>query len=262
MRVSALSLVASATTLVVSAPAFAADYRFDLQATGEQRSQFSNGAEQIDDIGAKTIVRVIEPRDVIDKTGSIVVLVLNAGDGPFNFGPENVSLRFGDGATFAMLNYAELMRRQQNREKRQRFAMALAAAGRSMSAGQAGYTYGTASYSGHTNGTFGSTPYRATTFGTGTYSAYDPAKAQVATAVANEQNRRAIAEMQARQNRERAMIGQIMQTTTVQPSDVFGGIVQFDIPKPAKSGNRPVPVTLEVRIGDQLHSFQGTFTKE
>ena len=240
--------------------AAASNYVLNVIAEPSQVSSYDNGTENIDDVQPNTIVRLIEPREATDRHGTFAVLALNRGTIPVNFGPENVVLRMPDGSRVAMLDYNELMHRQKKREGWQRFGMALAAGSRG--AANNGYSSGTVNYSGQTNGTYGSTPYSARTTGTATYSGYDAGAANAAQSQANEQTRREVETMRAKQQQARNEIQNLMQTTTVAPQRISGGGVQFDMPKSIKSSKSSVPITIEVTVGDEKHLFNGTLTKK
>ena len=254
--------LSSMVAFINADPALASDYLLNIVAGTEQNSTYNNGVEQIDDVQPNTVVRIVEPREPTPKQSSLLVLVLNRGSEPLNFGPENVTIRFADGSTVAMLEYNELMRRQRKHEKTQRFFMALGAGARGASAGQAGYNSGTYSYSGQTTGNYGATPYSATTSGRGTYSGYDSEASNAAQAQANAETSRDVAQLRSNQQADRGRIAQVMQTTTVAPGNVFGGIVQFEVPKPIRSSKVPVPVTIEITVRGETHYFRGTITKQ
>lgn len=254
-------LVLSASLVSFANPALASEYIMDIQAEQGQPSAFEAGQEYIDDVKPGTVVRLIEPRPSSSKQGTIAIAILNRSGSALNFGPENVTIKLSDGSVVSMLDYNELMRRQKKREGWQRFAMAMAAGSRGAAASQAGNNYGTATYSGYSNGIYGSTPYNSTTQGTATYSGYNGAQAYAAQAQANAQTQQDIEVMRANQNAQRAQIGRVMQTTTVSPGQVFGGIVQYDIPKPVRSKKVPVPIVIEIRAGSEVHTFRGTLTK-
>ena len=244
---------------LTASPAQASDFVLNVVADSGQISTFEQGVELIDDPQAKSVVRIVEPRDATDKHGKFAVLALNRGDVPVNFGPENVVLRLPDGTGVAMLDYTELMRRQKKREKWQAIGLALAAGGRGAAA--TGYSSGTVNYSGRTSGTYGATPYSGNTTGTATYSGYDAASASAAQSQANEENRRDAQAVRGQQQQARNQIAEIMQTTTVAPRTISGGGLQYDMPKAVRSSKAPVPVTIEITVGDEKHIFHGTLTK-
>lgn len=245
----------------ISAPAMAAEYVLDVTAKPEQTSRFEDGREAVDDATPTSSVRILEPRQQTPKQGGFRVYVVNNSGKPFNFGPESITVKMQDGTTIAMLTYQDLLKQEKRREAWQALAVGLAAASRNMQASQAGYSYGSATYSGNTYGSFGSTPYTANSYGTATYSGYNAGAAFAAQSVANEQNQRDLQAMQLGQAARREDLAQIMKMTTVDTGQAFGGIVQYMIPSTVRSSKAPVPITIEVLTGDEVHTFQATLAK-
>ncbi|MBH0113205.1 hypothetical protein I5E68_09630 [Novosphingobium sp. YJ-S2-02] len=227
----------------------------------EQTSRFEDGREAVDDATPTSSVRILEPRQQTPKQGGFRIYVLNSSDKPFNFGPENITVKMPDGTSVAMLTYQDLLKQQKRREAWQALAVGLAAAGRNMQANQAGYNYGSATYSGNSYGTFGTMPYTANSYGTATYSGYNAGTAFAAQSVANEQNQRDLQAMRLSQAAKREDLAQVMKMTTIDPEQVFGGIVQYKIPSEVRASKTPVPITIEVRTGDEVHTFQATLAK-
>lgn len=257
-RILATSIFAVAS---ISAPAIAAEYVLDVIAKPGQTSRFEDGREALDDVTPTSSVRILEPRQQTPKQGGFRVYVVNNSGKPFNFGPESITVKLQDGTSIAMLTYQDLLKQEKRREAWQALAVGLAAAGRNMQASQAGYSYGSATYTGNTYGSFGSTPYTANSYGTATYSGYNAGAAFAAQSVANEQNQRDLQAMQLGQAARREDLAQIMKMTTVDHGQAFGGIVQYMIPSTVRSSKVPVPITIEVRTGDEVHTFQATLAK-
>lgn len=245
----------------INAPAMAADYVLNVSAQPQQTSRFEDGREVVDDVTSTSSVRILEPRQQTPKQSGFRVYVVNNGQTPFNFGPESVTIKLRDGTSIAMLTYQDLLKQEQKRAAWQAFAVGLAAAGRNMQASQAGYSYGSTTYTGSTYGSFGSTPYAANSYGTATSMGYDAGVAFAAQSVANEQNKRDIQVMQLSQAARREELAQVMKMTTVDPGQSFGGIVQYMVPSAVRSSKAPVPITIEVRTGDEVHTFQATLAK-
>lgn len=184
--------------------------------------------------------RLVQADGDIKKRGSVGVVVMNQGATPFTFGPENVTATLADGTPVAIITYERLAHEERRRETWAAVAAGFAAAGNSMSAANAGWYHGTATYSGSTFGTFGSTPYSANTFGTATISGYNSGAAQAAQSAANAQNGAMFARMAQQNSANRQSLKGYMRTTTVDPQQMFGGTVIFELPKAAF-----VPVTID-----------------
>ncbi len=135
-------------------------------------------------------------------------------------------------------------------------AAGLAAASRSMSAANSGYYSGYGSYSGSTFGSFGSTPYSATTSGTVMVSGYNAGAAQAAQSAANLENQEMFSRMAENNASRMGSLKAYMRTTTVDPQQMFGGTVHFELPKEARSSKEDVPVTFVVTINGEQHKFE------
>ena len=130
-----------------------------------------------------------------------------------------------------------------------------------MSAANAGYVSGTASYSGSTFGSFGRTPYSSTTSGTATYSGYDYGRAQAAQAIVNQQNQANFARLAETNAANMSALKVNMRTTTVDPQQMFGGTVIFELPKSVQSNKSAFPVTFVVTANGQQHTFESNFVR-
>jgi hypothetical protein len=134
-------------------------------------------------------------------------------------------------------------------------AVGLAAAGNNMNAAQAGYYSGTVTYNASTFGTFGATPYNSSTFGTATVSGYNAGQAAAARSVANEQNQANFARMAEQNAANMEALKAYMRTTTVDPQQMFGGSVTFELPKSVHQGSGDLPMTFVVAINGEEHKF-------
>lgn len=240
-----------ALMLTVPMPAMASGYFLKLVSVEGQYTRIDNGLRSVDVQTPGSVVRLVETSGADKKLIRFLVFSLNTSTAPFEIGPENVKVELAGGPMYPMVTYEEMVRREERHEKRQRFAMALAAAGRSMSAAGAGYSSGTATYNGNVYGAYGSANY----MGTANYETYDPARAQAAQAIANSENARDIAAMRQRQAMSMAALDFYLKTSTVDPQKVQGGPVLFDLPQEIKSAKDDYPVTIIVTIAGEEHRF-------
>jgi len=81
---------------VASTPALAARFALQLSPAPRQ-TRVVGGLVSIDDTARGSSVRLVEARDGIGERGSLRLLVMNHGDRPFEFGPDNVTARLADG---------------------------------------------------------------------------------------------------------------------------------------------------------------------
>lgn len=246
---------------VVALPAIAADFTLKLQSDGSQKARWENGRQQIDDAGKTTMVRLVSSKGVVSKRTSFTLFALNGGADAFDLGPENILVLLGDGSTLRMLNYDDLTREERRRQGWQNVALAFTVIARSMSAANAGNSYATGTYSGSTMGHVGAVPFGAQTFGTATVHSYDAGAAAAAGVVAAEENRRDIHDLAESQAANMAAIDNVMQRTTVDPGNAFGGTVFFDLPSNVRAAKDPVPITLVVQVGGEEHRFRGTIQR-
>src|SRR6476620_8664625 len=85
----------------VPSSAIAAKFNMQLSAGPQQVSKMQSGVAAVDDTTASSSVRLIQAEGDLKKRGQIQLLVMNHGDKPFNFGPENVSAKLADGTQVA-----------------------------------------------------------------------------------------------------------------------------------------------------------------
>jgi len=246
--------IVAAALLIIPAPVIAAEgYFLKLLPAEGQYTRMDDGIRSVDVQTPQSVVRLIESRVRDKKIVRFVVVALNMGRAPFEIGPENVSVEMSPGSVVPVLSYEDMVGRERRRQKRQKFAMALSAMGRSMSASGAGYSSGTAMYNGNVYSPYGSATYN----GTAAYQSYDPARAQAAQAIANAETRRDVEQMKANQAAAIGMLDFNLKTTTVDPGKVGSGPVQFDVTKEIKSVKEGVgyPVTVIVTLAGEEHRF-------
>ena len=252
---------AAVVAVAFATPAAAAKFIMQLSPGPEQNSRMQSGVAAVDNSSPGSSVRLIQAEGDLKKRGSIQVLVMNQGVAPFNFGPENVTATLADGTVVLIITYEQLVREEKKRQTWAAIAAGFAAAGNSMSAANSGYYSGTARYSGSTYGTFGSTPYSSTTFGTATVSGYDSGRAQAAQSAANAQNQANFARMADRNASSMQALKAYMRTTTVDPQQMFGGTVMFELPKSAHKMKGDVPMSFVVTINDEQHKFEAVLKR-
>ncbi len=244
-----------------SSPALAAKFTMQLNASAEQTSRMESGVAAVDDTTPTSSVRLVQAEGDLKKRGSVGIVVMNQGGKPFNFGPENVTAKLADGTSIAIITYEQLAHEERRRETWAAIGAGLAAAGNSMSAANSGYYNGTGTYSGSTYGSFGSTPYQSNSFGTVSVSGYNAGQAQIAQSLANQQNQATFARMAEDNAASMKSLKAYMRTTTVDPQQMFGGSVIFELPKAARDAKTDVPVTFVVAINGEDHTFNAVLKR-
>ena len=230
--------------------------------TAEQLSRYENGVAAVDSFGPSSTVRLVQTEGSIKKRASIQLLVMNKGQQPFNIGPENVRAELADGTPVAIINYDQLVREEKKRKMWAAIAAGLGAAGNSMSASNAGWSSGTATYNGSSYGTFGTTPYRSSSSGTVSYSGYDYGQAQAAQAIADRQNDETFDRMAANNSARAEALKVNMRTSTVDPDQIFGGSVMYELPPSVRGSKVEVPVTFIVTAGGDDHRFRAVLKRQ
>ena len=241
--------------VLIATPAVAAKFNMQLTVSPQQASRMESGVAAVDDSTPGSSVRLIQAEGDLKKRGSVQIIVMNQGDKPFNFGPENVTAKLADGTVVPIITYEQLAHEERKRQTWMAIAAGLSAAGNSMSAASSGYYSGTATYHGSTYGSFGSTPYNSSTFGTATISGYDAGRAQVAQSIANQQNQATFDRMAEQNASNMKALKAYMRTTTVDPQQMFGGSVTFELPKAARDAKTDVQMTFVVAINGESHTF-------
>jgi hypothetical protein len=240
---------------LLSSPALAAKFTMQLSAGPQQTSRMQSGIAAVDDTAATSSVRLVQAEDDVRKRSSIELLVMNHGDKPFNFGPENVSAKLADGTSVAIITYEQLVHEEKHREMWAAIAVGLGAAANSISAANAGYYSGTAHYSGSSFGSVGGTSYSATSYGSASVSGYNAGQAQLAQSVANAENQANFDRLVSQNAGNMQALKAYMRTTTVDPQQMFGGSVMFELPKEARDSKADVPVTFVITINGEEHKF-------
>lgn len=83
---------------LLSTPALAGSYRIVLDRPTNGRLLTGHmGLQAADERTRDTLVRVVAPGNTLDVRGTVRVLVMNLSDKAFTFGPDEVTLRLGDG---------------------------------------------------------------------------------------------------------------------------------------------------------------------
>lgn len=244
------------------APAMAAKFAMKLNAGAEQTARMDGGVAAVDDAKAGSVVRLIQSEGDFKKRGSIGILVMNQADKPFTFGPENITAKLSDGTPVTIITYEQLVKEEKHRQTWAAIGAGLAAAGRSMNAANAGNysSYGT--YNSTTYGSYGATPFSAMSSGTVSMSGYDYGRAQAAQSIANAQNDEEFSRLAERNAANMRALKAYMRTTTVDPRQMFGGSVTFELPKTARDASGDVPVTFIVTINGEEHRFDALVKRQ
>lgn len=224
----------------------ATNYSVSSEASASQTVTYAQGVATTESVREISAVKVspLGPNSV----GQLrfAVAVLNKSGKPFNLGYENVSARFEDGKPLRLFNRSEL--EGQARSRAMWAQAAVAAAG-----GLSAYAANQSAYS-TTRGTIYNR-YGATNF---TVRSYDPAVAYAGTAAAGAATGASIATIQSSLNDIIGNLrGSILQTTTINPGQGYGGEVIAD--RFARGGGAK-KIFVTVNVEGEIHEFQFAVT--
>ena len=206
--------------------------------------RWQNGIQNVDAIKSHSVVTVVSILDALpDKQSTFRVFVLNKGDTPITFGPEDVTIEYGDGKHVTMTTREDLEGRLRRDIKRRQ---ALAVLGGAFSA-QAANGYTTGSFSGTTN--YGEQV-------SGSYSGYDAALAQKQQQEVRKQSEVVNRAIQTRQLIGGQALESMLQRSTVEPGISFGGIVAYDAPSSFKRLEKSGQIVIVVNVGGEEHRIR------
>jgi hypothetical protein len=209
----------------------------DMTACPIHQSRMQDGIEMVESAGRLTGARIIELEQRVSRRGQFAIEVLNAGDEPYNFGSENVRAELLDGTPVPIIHFEQLAREERNRQTWAAILTGLAAAGNSLSAANAGHTYGYV----------GRTPF----------SIRSNTSNFLATSLAAQQNQAQFAALQANNQAAMAALRSNLRTSTVDPGSSFGGMINFEIPSDRRRITDQLPIRFTVQVGPTEHQFVG-----
>ena len=225
----------------------ATEYSVSPVADGSQQVRYDHGQPTIYSETKFGAVQITAMGVNSDHRLGFGVAVANKGHTPTNFGVENVSLVQADGTAGKMLTSIELVHEAKVQAGWKMFGAALAGAGQAYAASQSARTT--------TMGTVytpaGPASYFATT--------YNPALAQQGITEAGAQTNANLGSIKADLDQTLASIhDSVLQTTTVNPGDSYGGIAIADT---LSSSSYPQAVTLHVNWNGEDHAFRFNVSK-
>lgn len=213
--------------LLIACPANAAKLYIGVTPKANQVERFESGVRAIASSMDRSSIRFVPSESPVKKRGEVQLIIMNHNNQAFNFGPENVSAKLADGSTVPIIGYDQLVREEKKRQTWAAVAAGLGAVGNAMSAANAGYYRGNS----FTQGRVGSTSFSGTT----TYSGYNSGVAQIAQANATTQNQLMFAQMSQNNASRMNALKDNIRTTTIDPENLIGGIVMFELPKASRS---------------------------
>jgi hypothetical protein len=232
----------------------ASSERIALVASPAQQSLTRDGVPAL--LSAQKQVVMLRPVAASVRRGdrpTFVLAVYNRAKRPAELRVANITAHHvGDGKQkpVRVFTHEELVAEARRKQTWAAVGAALSGAGGALSAANAGYSHTQGTYTGYARG-----PYSNVSVG-GTYTAttYDPSKAYAAQAINNAQTAANFAAIEAEgQQQLSALQNTILKDNTVLPGEWIGGLVVLD--EPSKGADGIARYQVNVRFGDELHSF-------
>lgn len=214
-----------------------------------QKQVYNNGNEVIiSNKKSKVAVSSLTTTYSSEDHPKIFVALKNSTTRPYNFSTENIQV-FIDGKPHKVFTYNELVDQIETKQKWAAFGAALSAAGRSMSAANAGTTYHSGTYNSYAYNNYGSSAY-----GYGSYSgtSYNYAAAQQAQSTANAQTQADFQRIKNNTQQSLGAIDKVIKKTTIAPNAYYDGFIALD---DLKDPSQPHTVQVLVTAGSEKHNF-------
>ena len=229
--------IALAAIAALASPACAGAYRIVLAPPPSGTLLHGHGGVQAaDDRTGTALVRLISPGNDIHEVGTVRVLVMNVGAKPFEFGPDDVTLRLADGTVLKPVSIARSEHGREIVERETQHAMAQNMQNRnniSALADQAGER--------NDRAVDVAGPRDAREHG---FRNRRPGSARRQFA----SSRRSVAQLDL----------SIADPVEGQPHKAWGGYYLFDMPKTVFRRKANQPLTIDVRTGAEVHRFTAT----
>jgi hypothetical protein len=230
------SWVLALAALAMPGAALAGSYRVVLTPpTGGKLLIGHGGVQAADDRTGGALVRLVAPGNEVRERGTVRVLVMNLGSQPFEFGPDQVTLRLADGTELhpVPVDTMENGRKLVERESRRAAATDL----------QVSMNLGALAAQGAT----GTMPHSLA-----------PASSTAPAGGTTQGLDRRTDELHLPGGQTLDAIYQILIPLTVAPTAAWGGYYVFDMPKRVQARRSDQPLTILVRTGAEEHRFDAT----
>jgi hypothetical protein len=227
--------LAALAGLLLSAPAIAGSYRIVLDRPANGRLLTGHaGLQAADERTSGTLVRVVAPGNSVDVRGTVRVLVMNLSDKAFIFGPDQVTLRLGDGRVLTPTPVEEFEKRKVVAEQVSERARAIDLGNRNSLSSLGG---------GGPSGP--STP--------GVQQAIRAGPAPGTRGLDFQSDSDLLPHGEVLNG-----IYQLLIPLKVGPQQAWGGYYVFDVPKAVQRARTDQPLTIVVRTGSEEHRFSAT----
>ncbi len=231
------SITIGLAAALLPAAALAASYRVELAPPRAGKLLIGHaGVQAADDRTATALVRLVAPGNEVRQRGTVRVLVMNLGDQPFEFGPEQMTLKLADGTELKPTPFqlfekgANLIDREMHR------GGAVDIQNRNNLSGLAQQSSG------------GPTAQNSAPMQLPSSAGGSPTLGQD----------RQTDEMLTPGAKTMDALYQVLQPLTVEPQKAWGGYYVFDVPKAVFARKVDQPMTILVRTGAEEHRFEAT----
>lgn len=221
---------------LLSVPASAGSYHIVLdRPVGGRLLIGYGGVQAADERTPKTLVRLISPGNTVDRRGTVRVLVMNFGATPFSFGPDDVTVRLGDGTVLTPTPIDQFEKGRMLIERESGYARAIDLRNSndlSELAEQAG------------GGSSASTP------------AGGPTEVSTIPTTLGHNARKDAAQQPGASTLD--AIYQLLIPLTIGQQQAWGGYYVFDVPPAVQHRRSDLPMAITVRTGGEEHRFSAT----
>jgi hypothetical protein len=224
----------------LSGTALAASYKVELAPPAGGKLLIGHaGVQAADDKTAVALVRLVAPGNEVRQHGTVRVLVMNLSPQPFEFGPEQVTLRLGDGTELKPVPIevfekgATLVQREMGHAAAVDMQIRNNLSGLADQANSGPTSQNTAPMPGGSSARIG---------GVSGAGSHDQRTDEILLPGAKTMD----------------ALYQVLQPLTVEPAHAWGGYYVFDLPKTVLARKADQPLTILVRTGAEEHRFAAT----
>jgi hypothetical protein len=227
-------------TLALPGAALAASYKVELAPPAGGKLLLGHaGLQAADDKTAVALVRVVVPGSEVRQRGTVRVMVMNLSSQPFEFGPEQVTLKLADGTELKPVPIAEFEKGARLIQREMGHAAAVDMQIRNNLSGLAQQANSGTTFQNTAPVPGGSSASSGGVSGAGSHD-------------------RRTDEIMLPGGKTMDALYQVLQPLTVEPKQAWGGYYVFDLPKAVFARKADQALTILVRTGAEEHRFAAT----
>lgn len=227
-------------TVALSGAALAASYKVELAPPAGGKLLIGHaGLQAADDKTAVALVRLVAPGNEVRQRGTVRVLVMNLSPRPFEFGPEQVTLKLADGTELKPVPIEVFEKGAKLIQREMGHAAAADMQIRNNLSGLADQANSGLTFQNTAPVPGGSSASSGGVSGAGS-------------------DDRRTDEILLPGGKTMDALYQVLQPLTVEPAHAWGGYYVFDLPKTVLARKTDQPLTILVRTGAEEHRFAAT----